>query len=121
MVFEADVALEGPDEVPLTELAFSRGVRVPSPQDETVIVNVIPEEEEGVKTHALDVPAFSKSPLSRDVIDSLIVNVYVIEERVFVGVTCELTKLDTAVDGYEITTEPFPEFPPAVVVGAVEK
>jgi hypothetical protein len=73
IVVLAAVAEDGPDALPVTELAFNLGVNVPSPHEETDKAYVFPEPEtENEQLNA--VPAFSKSVLSIPVTDSDIVS-----------------------------------------------
>ena len=51
-----------PAESVMTEEALSLSARVPSVQEVTVRVKVVPEEADGVMTQPVEVPVLSKSP-----------------------------------------------------------
>ena len=74
IVDEALEADAGPVVLPVTELAFRRGVSVPSLQEVTEMVKDEPELADEAKEQFVAVPAFSKSELSRLVMDSFITN-----------------------------------------------
>jgi hypothetical protein len=98
MVAEVDAAA-GPTELPVTEFAFNRGIKVPSLQEEIDIVKLVPELADTEKLHPVEVPEFSKSPLSSPDIDSFMLSEYVIALEVLVGEICELENVVTEVDG----------------------
>lgn len=62
IAFEAETASGGPVVLaPETEFAFSLGINVPSVQEDTETVMLLPDVEEGKKVQEVEVPAFSKS------------------------------------------------------------
>ena len=60
---------DGPTCVPVTELAKSWGINVPSPQPDAVMVKLVPVEVSGVKVHPVAVPALEKSEDATPVTD----------------------------------------------------
>ena len=109
------VAEPGPETPPddMTDVAASRGITVPSVQDETVTVNVDVAPETGLTAKLqVEVPAFEKSPLEMVVASTLLLKVRVYENEVlFVGLDCAVVKDDTANATYLTTTIPDPPFP----------
>ena len=69
IVEEAEDALIGPTEEPVTAFALSLGCKVPSPHEETVSVYVVPLPLTA-KEQLVAVPVFSKSAFSIPVTDS---------------------------------------------------
>jgi hypothetical protein len=62
IVDEAETAVGGPVVLaPETEFALSLGINVPSLQEDTDTVMLLPDGEEGKKVQEAAVPAFSKS------------------------------------------------------------
>lgn len=76
-VDEASTAAAGPKllDEPVTELAFNSAITVPGPVQVTLTVTEVPEEADGVNTHPLAVPLFTKSAVVSPVMASLKVNV----------------------------------------------
>jgi hypothetical protein len=96
--------------VPNTEFASTCGMRVPSPQEEIVRVNVLPEDALMEKVHPVAVPAFEKSEFATLLTICEKVIEYEIDDDVFVGVDCEVVKL-VGVGAFRYVTdiEPLPD------------